>query len=98
MPELPEVQTVVNDLNKKVLGKVIVDVWTDSPKLVRDHRYPSKRINGLAFTSSVLIEHTSMVWNASWFSGPSIVTSQKSPANDATMISVYIPAAAIEAR
>ncbi len=29
MPELPEVQTTVDGLNKTVKGKVIVDVWTD---------------------------------------------------------------------
>lgn len=29
MPELPEVQTTVDGLNKKVVGKKIVDVWTD---------------------------------------------------------------------
>jgi formamidopyrimidine-DNA glycosylase len=29
MPELPEVQTTVNGLNKTVKGKVITDVWTD---------------------------------------------------------------------
>ncbi len=29
MPELPEVQTTVNGLNKKVRGLVIKDVWTD---------------------------------------------------------------------
>ena len=32
MPELPEVQTIVNDLNKKVRGLAITDVWTDWPK------------------------------------------------------------------
>ena len=32
MPELPEVQTIVNDLNKKVKGLTITDVWTDWPK------------------------------------------------------------------
>lgn len=32
MPELPEVQTIVNDLNKKVRGLTITDVWTDWPK------------------------------------------------------------------
>jgi len=32
MPELPEVQTIVSDLNKKVKGLVITDVWTDWPK------------------------------------------------------------------
>lgn len=29
MPELPEVQTTVNGLNKKVRNKKIIDVWTD---------------------------------------------------------------------
>ena len=32
MPELPEAQTIVNDLNKKVKGLKIIDVWTDWPK------------------------------------------------------------------
>ena len=32
MPELPEVETTVRDLKKKVLGKTIVEVWTDVEK------------------------------------------------------------------
>ena len=32
MPELPEVQTIVNDLTKKIKGLIITDVWTDWPK------------------------------------------------------------------
>ncbi|MDO8743360.1 MAG: DNA-formamidopyrimidine glycosylase family protein [Candidatus Azambacteria bacterium] len=32
MPELPEVQTIVGDLNKKIKGLTMVDVWTDWPK------------------------------------------------------------------
>ncbi len=32
MPELPEVQTIVDDLNKKVKGLIVTDVWTDWPK------------------------------------------------------------------
>ena len=35
MPELPEVQTIVDDLNKKVKGLKITDVWTDWPKYFR---------------------------------------------------------------
>jgi len=35
MPELPEVQTIVNDLNKKVVGEIIVDFWSDWKKSVR---------------------------------------------------------------
>ncbi|MBU3934670.1 DNA-formamidopyrimidine glycosylase [Patescibacteria group bacterium] len=35
MPELPEVQTIVNGLNKKILNRVVLDVWTDSPKIIK---------------------------------------------------------------
>ncbi|MBI4919792.1 bifunctional DNA-formamidopyrimidine glycosylase/DNA-(apurinic or apyrimidinic site) lyase [Candidatus Azambacteria bacterium] len=35
MPELPEVQTIVNDLNRKIKGLTITDVWTDWPKYFR---------------------------------------------------------------
>ncbi len=34
MPELPEVQTVVSQLGKKISGKVLADFWTDWPKKV----------------------------------------------------------------
>lgn len=41
MPELPEVQTTVDGLNKTVKGKTITDVWTDiaveSPSLPHHH-------------------------------------------------------------
>lgn len=36
MPELPEVQTIVNDLNKKVAGRKITGVWFDWPKMLKD--------------------------------------------------------------
>jgi len=35
MPELPEVQTTVNDLNRKVKGLMITGVWTDWPKYLK---------------------------------------------------------------
>lgn len=35
MPELPEVETIVNDLNKKVLSRTFIDVWTDFPKNIK---------------------------------------------------------------
>ena len=35
MPELPEVETTVNQLKKKVLGRAFIDAWTDSPKIIR---------------------------------------------------------------
>ncbi|OHB24511.1 MAG: hypothetical protein A2542_03995 [Parcubacteria group bacterium RIFOXYD2_FULL_52_8] len=36
MPELPEVQTTVNGLNARVLGKTIASAWTDWPPLIRE--------------------------------------------------------------
>ncbi len=36
MPELPEVQTIVSDLNKKVVGYEIVDFWSDWPKAIKN--------------------------------------------------------------
>ena len=35
MPELPEVQTVVDDLNRKIKGDTVVDFWSDWKKSVR---------------------------------------------------------------
>ncbi|MBN2197765.1 DNA-formamidopyrimidine glycosylase [Candidatus Wolfebacteria bacterium] len=35
MPELPEVQTIVDDLNKKIIGCKITKVWFDVPKLIK---------------------------------------------------------------
>lgn len=34
MPELPEVETMKRELQKKVQGRAFLDVWTDTPKLV----------------------------------------------------------------
>lgn len=36
MPELPEVETIVRDLKKKISGSVFTDAWTDSPKLIKE--------------------------------------------------------------
>jgi formamidopyrimidine-DNA glycosylase len=36
MPELPEVETVVRDLQKRVVGQKIVGFWTDWPKSIKD--------------------------------------------------------------
>ena len=35
MPELPEVETTILDLRKKVLGRTFVDVWTDFSKMIK---------------------------------------------------------------
>jgi formamidopyrimidine-DNA glycosylase len=37
MPELPEVETIVRQLNKKVVGRKIMDAWTDWPRTIRTH-------------------------------------------------------------
>ena len=36
MPELPEVQTVVNDLNEKIKDATIVSFWSDWPKAIKN--------------------------------------------------------------
>lgn len=35
MPELPEVQTIINDLNQKIKGDTITDFWSDWPKAIK---------------------------------------------------------------
>lgn len=35
MPELPEVETIVNGLKQEVLNRTFVDIWADTPKLVK---------------------------------------------------------------
>lgn len=52
MPELPEVQTIVDDLNKKIKGETIAGFWTDWKKSVRmpiekfEHGIKDKKILG----------------------------------------------------
>lgn len=35
MPELPEVQTIVDDLNKKIKGDTVADFWSEWPKAIK---------------------------------------------------------------
>lgn len=35
MPELPEVQTMVDDLRQKLIGRKIVSLWVGAPKLIK---------------------------------------------------------------
>lgn len=35
MPELPEVETIIRDLNKKILNRKIQDVWFNWPKMIK---------------------------------------------------------------
>ena len=37
MPELPEVETIVRQLNQKVARRKILDAWTDWPKMLKTH-------------------------------------------------------------
>lgn len=38
MPELPEVETTVQGLKKKIISRKIIDLWTDWPKYFRNKR------------------------------------------------------------
>lgn len=38
MPELPEVQTVISDLNKKIKGYKVVDFWSDWPSAIKNSK------------------------------------------------------------
>ncbi|MFA7319010.1 MAG: bifunctional DNA-formamidopyrimidine glycosylase/DNA-(apurinic or apyrimidinic site) lyase [Parcubacteria group bacterium] len=38
MPELPEVQTVVNDLNEKIRGDKVVSFWSEWPKAIKNKK------------------------------------------------------------
>ncbi len=40
MPELPEVQTVVSDLKRKIVGDTITDFWSDWPKAIKNLSLP----------------------------------------------------------
>jgi formamidopyrimidine-DNA glycosylase len=35
MPELPEVETIKRDLSRLIVGKEILEIWTDTPKMVQ---------------------------------------------------------------
>ncbi len=37
MPELPEVETIVRGLNRKVIGLKVVDAWNDWPRTIKTH-------------------------------------------------------------
>ncbi len=37
MPELPEVQTIISDLNKKIVGDTITDFWSDHKKAIKNN-------------------------------------------------------------
>lgn len=41
MPELPEVETVVADLNQKIKGAIVVDFWSEWPKALKNTSLPS---------------------------------------------------------
>ncbi len=45
MPELPEVETIRRQLEKEIVGKTIVDVWWDRPKMLRPR--PEAFVNGV---------------------------------------------------
>ena len=48
MPELPEVQTIISDLNQKIKGDTIVDFWSDWGKAIKNESvaYFTRNIKG----------------------------------------------------
>jgi formamidopyrimidine-DNA glycosylase len=48
MPELPEVETIVRELNREVLGRTFLDVWTDFKKMIKKPNFEElkKEIKG----------------------------------------------------
>lgn len=71
MPELPEVETVVRDLQKRVVGAVIKDAWFDWPKLIKHPSAPASRT-----------VHKTAPWNFKKFvSGEKIVAVQRRAKN-----------------
>lgn len=55
MPELPEVETTVRDLKKKVLNRTFIDVWSDAKKII-------KRPSPQEFVSGVKGKKIKKVW------------------------------------
>jgi formamidopyrimidine-DNA glycosylase len=43
MPELPEVETIIGDLNEKIKSDTIVDFWSDWPKAIKNKSYEKFR-------------------------------------------------------
>ncbi|MDD5145411.1 MAG: DNA-formamidopyrimidine glycosylase [Candidatus Pacebacteria bacterium] len=56
MPELPEVETIVAGLDKKVLGRTFVDVWTDWQKIIK---FPK---NFLLFKKEITGQKIKKIW------------------------------------
>ncbi len=61
MPELPEVETIRRQLEKEIVGKTIVDVWWDRPKMLRPRPeafvsgVKNRRITGVGRKAKLLI-------------------------------------------
>lgn len=48
MPELPEVETIVRDLDREVRNRIFLDIWTDAKNLIKRDAFPifKKKIVG----------------------------------------------------
>lgn len=45
MPELPEVETIVNELNENVIGEEFENIWTDKEKIIRNLSFENFKKN-----------------------------------------------------
>ena len=53
MPELPEVETIVRQLNKTIEGEVITDLWTDSPNNLKGN-FTVEKVRSLTRNRKIL--------------------------------------------
>jgi len=53
MPELPEVETIIRQLNKTIKGEVIDDLWTDSPNNLKGN-FTVEKIRSLTKNRKIL--------------------------------------------
>ena len=88
MPELPEVETIIRDLNKKVLNRTFIDVWTDFPKVVRkpeDFEQFKKEIKGKKI-QKIWRRGKNIIFNLSDYIPPHRPPTEVGPSNRSLLI------------
>ncbi len=64
MPELPEVETTIRSLRKKVLGRTFLDIWTDWSKIIKKPRSPSGERGFEKFKKEIRGKKIERIWRA----------------------------------
>jgi formamidopyrimidine-DNA glycosylase len=73
MPELPEVETIVRELRKKVLRRTFFDMWTDNPKMIYFCNDFKKQVKNLRDINEFKKEIKGKVINNIWRRGKNII-------------------------